>query len=518
MTRAPIILVVLAGLALSALCAGAPAARAASFSGVCGLPGVVRTGGSPCPARLRTVRPGRSPVRIGGPVAPAGRQRSDFSIPIVGSIFHSIAGKALSTIVSWVAGGAAAALRFTADLVSETTEPELGSSWFSASYWRVAEMAALLTLPFLCAAAVHALLRSDPGLLARAAFGYLPLAMLAIAIAGPVTTLLLSATDEMSAFVAAASGHADSTFLARAASAVSTGSIIDQDPFLAFFVALVTVAATVSLWVELVIRAAAVDVIVLMLPLFFAAMVWPARRVWAIRAVETLCALILAKFAIVSVLVLGGAAIAHAPADGPVAMLQGATLVMLAVLTPWALLRILPIHELAAAAVGGLSAGPRATVQGAGRMLTDELRRGGGGGGETPPNPTGDPDGDVPRLLAARAQDGGYQRGRGPEDGGLTTPLPNDTTEGLASIAAAGSRANVSPSAGDGAAETTAGDGPAGVGTASGGDTGGPRGPLPPQLEKRERPPLVLGPSIAEVPSDPHDAGDGHDGRGGTAE
>ena len=56
-------------------------------------------------------------------------------------------------------------------------------------------------------------------------------------------------------------------------------------------------------------REAAVYVIVLMLPLAFAAMVWPARRIWAIRAIELLVALILSKFAIVAVLSLGGAAL-----------------------------------------------------------------------------------------------------------------------------------------------------------------------------------------------------------------
>ena len=67
-------------------------------------------------------------------------------------------------------------------------------------------------------------------------------------------------------------------------------------------------------------REAAVYVVVLMLPLAFAALVWPARRIWAVRAVELLVALILSKFAIVAVLSLGGAAISasagHASVTG----------------------------------------------------------------------------------------------------------------------------------------------------------------------------------------------------------
>ena len=106
------------------------------------------------------------------------------------------------------------------------------------------------------------------------------------------------------------------------------------------------------LWLELLMREAAVYVIVLMLPLFFAALVWPARRVWAVRAVELLVAVILSKFAIVAVLSLGGAALGHTLIAGPAAELQGATLILLAAFSPWALIRLLPLHELAAGLEG----------------------------------------------------------------------------------------------------------------------------------------------------------------------
>jgi len=46
-------------------------------------------------------------------------------------------------------------------VIDRTTAPRLESTWFSATYWRVAGLAALLTLPFLFAAAVQALLHSD---------------------------------------------------------------------------------------------------------------------------------------------------------------------------------------------------------------------------------------------------------------------------------------------------------------------------------------------------------------------
>ena len=196
-------------------------------------------------------------------------------------------------------------------MLGQTTTPQLGTTWFSSTYWRMAGIAALLTLPFLFAAAVQALIRSDLALLARAALGYLPLAMLAVSVAAPLTMLLLAASDQMSAIVSSAAGNAGSrASWPRPALLVGVAdALVSHSPFLAFLVGLLTVAGALVLWIELLMREAAVYVIVLMLPLAFAALVWPARRVWAIRAVELLVALILSKFAIVAVLSLGGAAL-----------------------------------------------------------------------------------------------------------------------------------------------------------------------------------------------------------------
>ncbi|MGO9823291.1 MAG: hypothetical protein ACLPTJ_21890 [Solirubrobacteraceae bacterium] len=254
----------------------------------------------------------------------------------------------LAAIVAWVVGGASFALHETAAVISSTTRPQLQSTWFSAYYWRMAAIAALLTLPFLFAACIQAVMRSDLAMLARSALLYLPLGILAVSIAAPVTVLLQSAADELSSLISSAAGGADVGFLTKASVDTIGLSVVSHSAFLGFFVAMLTVAATVTLWIELLIRSAAEYVIVLMLPLFFAALVWPARRVWAVRAVELLIAVILSKFAIVAVLSLGGAALGHTLVPGPAADLQGATLILLAAFSPWALMRLLPLHELAA--------------------------------------------------------------------------------------------------------------------------------------------------------------------------
>ncbi len=260
----------------------------------------------------------------------------------------------LTAVGVWVLVGAKTAISQTAKLIDYTTSPQLRTTWFSSTYWRMAGIAAVLTLPFLFAAAVQAVIRSDLALLARAALGYLPLAVLAISVAAPLTMLLLAASDQMSAIVSSAAGGNAARALDEIGGGIGLLSTYDGSPFLAFLLGLLLVGGALALWLELLVREAAVYVVVLMLPLAFAALVWPARRVWAMRAVELLVALILAKFAIVAVLTLAAAGLGHRLLNGPSAMLSGLALVTLAAFAPWAILRLLPMAEVASSTAGSL--------------------------------------------------------------------------------------------------------------------------------------------------------------------
>jgi hypothetical protein len=274
---------------------------------------------------------------------------------------------ALGALGAWAVGGAGFVLHATSTVIGHTTEPQLTSTWFSATYWRVAGIAAVLTLPFLFAAAIQALVQSDITLLIRAAFGYLPVSLLAVAIAAPITMLLLSASDQLAAIVSSAAGHQTVHFL-RFEGAIVGAVAAGISPFVVFFLALLTVGAALVLWIELLMRAAAVYVIVLLLPLVFAAFVWPARRVWVVRTVEVLLALIFSKFVIVAVLALGGAALSQGAAHWSfVGAMAGVVLLVLAAFAPWALLRLLPVTEIASAAAGSLRREGHGAMGGAGR-------------------------------------------------------------------------------------------------------------------------------------------------------
>jgi hypothetical protein len=357
----------------------------------------------------------------------------------------------LAAIGAWVLGGARFALHETAKVMSETTTPQLGTSWFSATYWRVAGIAALLTLPFLFAATIQALIHSDLALLLRTVLGYLPLAMLVVSVAAPATMLLLSGSDELSSLVSSAAGQPGSHALGLGAVLAGSLSALAGSPFLLFFLGLLTVAGAMALWMELLMREAAVYVVVLMLPLAFAAFVWPARRTWAIRAVELLVALILSKFAIVAVLSLGGAAMDQV-GHSITAPIVGLVLVVMAAFAPWALLRLVPLAELAGGAVESLRSHGRTVARGAehpyavalaaeewASTTTAEMRRSVERASPAPvaapssgPRTAGDPlgsqseEGDPDRPAGNISPDGG---GDGAVDGGTGGPTEGATSE-----------------------------------------------------------------------------------------
>jgi hypothetical protein len=334
----------------------------------------------------------------------------------------------LAAIGAWVLVGARAALHEAETEIGRNTRPELTSTWFSATYWRLAGLATLLTLPFLFAAAVQALIRSDVSLLVRAALGYLPVALIAISIAAPLTTMLLAGSDQMCTIVADATGHQSVGFLARIGGEAGALSMIDGSPFLAFLTGALLAGAALAVSLELLIREAAVYVVVLMLPLAFAAMVWPARRIWALRLVETLIALILAKFAIVAVLALAGGALGSGGMRG---LLAATALLMLAAVSPVVLFRLLPFAELSATASGAFRGhGERfgrqiertAGAAGDAEALVAWMRR----DGEALPAPGADAAGDAAESQAPPPPGG---RPEGLVEGAVETPPEPGQTE-----------------------------------------------------------------------------------------
>ncbi len=246
-------------------------------------------------------------------------------------------------------------------LIEKTTSPDLTASWFEGQYGVMVGVAGALALLMLMLAIIQSVIRQDIDLLVRSAFGYLPMAFILAGVAIAATGLLVAITDDISRAVVSGLGTEQSDNLLQSVgdaykNALDEGSGIPL--FGVFLGAIILAIGAFVLWLELIIRDAAIYVCVFFLPLTFVAMIWPATGRWARRLVELLIAIILAKFVIVAILSLASAAIANttvATGEGNMfeRMIAGAALLVLAAWSPFALLRLIPMMEGAAASVVG---------------------------------------------------------------------------------------------------------------------------------------------------------------------
>jgi hypothetical protein len=307
----------------------------------------------------------------------------------VGSLGGSIAASGFESVLSgisqWVASGAEWLLGQIGDVLVSTTTVDVGATWFRTHYGQMTALAGVVILPLCLISTIQAVVRQNPGQLIRTFLVQLPLALLLGVVAIQVVIFSLTATDAMSDAVAGGTG-ADVTSLL---SGVTTGlAAAAADPTIASFVllliALLIAVAAFVLWIELLIRAAAVYVAVLFLPLALATLVWPAVSHWCRRLIETLAALILSKFVIVATLSLAAGAVSSGTAGtgahgaGFSAVLAGGALLVMATFVPFAILRMIPAVE--AGAVGhldGLRARGTATVMRPARSAASHALQGG---------------------------------------------------------------------------------------------------------------------------------------------
>jgi hypothetical protein len=162
------------------------------------------------------------------------------------------------------------------------------------------------------------------------------------------------------------------------------------------------------LWIELIVRASLVYILVAVSPLGFAATLWPSARGILRKTVELLLAVIVSKLVISIALVIGVAALSGAGTAGTSSpagagfesnaggslggLLVGAVLLGLAAFSPFIVLKLVPVAE-AALVAQGVSRGPwRATQAGMSTAYSaSTLSRiaGGRSGGGLPAAPGG---------------------------------------------------------------------------------------------------------------------------------
>lgn len=301
---------------------------------------------NPCDTILGTVGPGALPC---GALDLAGD-----ALGVIGGIGGEIAEGVIDAFAGWIASGLASLLETVGHAIFSGTEVDLFASgesgpWFLQQYGKMAAIGLAIFAPMLLLAVLHAVLSQSWGLLTRA-LANLPIATLGTAVAVTVTQLLLAATDSASTFMASGLAADSQNFLdgvistlANPAAVVGTGG---ASMFGVIFVGLFLAFVAFVVWLELLVREAAIFLTVLFLPLGFATHIWPALSAWLRRLVEVIVALILSKLVIVAALALAGGALANQ--EGFAALVGAAGMMMLAAFAPFALFKLIPIASLAA--------------------------------------------------------------------------------------------------------------------------------------------------------------------------
>ena len=256
---------------------------------------------------------------------------------------------ALRAVVGFVVEGAAWLLGEVGAFIDTSTRPDLTAGWFQGSYADMAVIATLGVLPFLILALIQAVIRQDLALMLRSTFVYVPLAAIGTAGAVVVVDLLVTLTDGLSNWIGQSIGG-DLTEFATGLGTALTALTVPAGPTVAGFAALlaagVVAFVTFVIWLELLLRQAAIYVAVLFLPLAFMAMVWPATAHWLRRLVQGLVAIILSKFVIVAVIAMAASAVdANTADEGYAVVITGASMLSLAALAPYVLLRLIPVFD-----------------------------------------------------------------------------------------------------------------------------------------------------------------------------
>lgn len=255
----------------------------------------------------------------------------------------------LDGVVSYLASGAESVVQAMVSLVGRTS-PDLTSTWFLRHLGVMVSLVSVLVLPMLAAASIGAVLRQDMARLGRTWGVFLPLALVSGSLIVPLTAEGLKVTDAMSSALTYHMGTDLPKAVGNIGKLVLASMAAGAGPIVSALLALVVVAGSLMVWVELLLRSAAIYVAVFFLPLALAGLVWPATSHWAKRCVHLLVALLLAKFVIVGALTVGVGALSASGQGAVDQALMGGAILVMAAFTPFLLLRLAPMVEAAAIA------------------------------------------------------------------------------------------------------------------------------------------------------------------------
>ena len=440
-----------------------------------------------CDIGVAPAAPITGALGIGNPVGDACNAVTDRVLGVAGHVLDPLKEAAASLskgvfdqITTWASDGAVWLLGEVVQLTQKTTSPNLLSKGFLRQYRQMASIAVVLALAMLIFAALEGLGRGDGSMLLRVFLVNVPVAAIATSAAYVVVQLLVATTDGFSEVIAqstaadsreffksavealgevgAAGGAAVGTVASGPGAGTATGAAsgaVAVPLFVGFIAAFVAAFAAFLVWVELLMRDAAIYAVALFMPLAIAASIWPRWMSALRRTGELVIVVVFSKFVIVSIIALAASLLANTGGKVEHVLAAGA-LLLLACFAPFVLFKLVPFAEGAVSSAYNRQSAGGASVQALHTASSIQMMRGSaranwagsakGGGG------------------AAGAKGGGGSKG----GGGAAKGRPGGSGGGSG---AAGEAAG----AGGGAAGVAALPVAAGVGAAKGSKAAGER-------------------------------------------
>ena len=321
-----------------------------------------------CDIGVAPAAPISGAIGIGNPVGDACNAVTDPALGVlpnpldpIKNAAESIGSGIFDQITSWAADGATWLLGQVVVLTNKTTSPNLLSKGFLRQYREMASIATVLALLMLIFAVLESLGRGDGGMLVRVFLVNVPVAAIATSAAYVVVQLLVATTDGFSEAITHATAADTRAFfksaiegLAGAGAAAGTAAggpgggtatgAVAVPLFVGFIVAMVAAFAAFLVWIELLMRDAAIYAVALFMPLAIAASIWPRWMSALRRTGELLIVVVFSKFVIVSVIALAASLLAHSGGKVEHVLAAGA-LLLLACFAPFVLFKLVPFAE-----------------------------------------------------------------------------------------------------------------------------------------------------------------------------
>lgn len=305
-------------------------------------------------------------------------------------------------LTQWVGTAAGWLFLKVVTLISATTSPNLFHEAFLAKYRQILALAVVLTAGVVAMAVIEGGRRGDIGQLTSMLVGGLPTAVLGMVVGVAIIQLSLNLVDALSAGVAEATKsdiqkwfEAGAKWMVKglehqpaglptsggnAKEAVTNSAAAATPGFVLFVSELLAVIGAFGLWIELLMRDAAIYVCALFLPLGLAASVWPRWSGVLRKTFEILICLIVSKFFLVMVISLAASFLGKP--DGVESLLAGSAMMIVALLCPFMLLKVIPFMEgvMVTSGASGMSRSAISTGSQVSLMRYHMGNLGGGGG------------------------------------------------------------------------------------------------------------------------------------------